>query len=545
MNKVAKTIAIILVSLLGLLALGLNLMAFLVGNGSLGSSVQEKAVLIEQSQKEVAHEIYKQSCKGNLTIDEFAQGKMTLADANTCNGDPYPNGIRFIGGNGNEMYLLSHYNWDVRVLYATYYLLQRGFDGPEQYSMRMDCSPPGFKAKPKMTLGVHYKLQGNSFVSYIQSIQNPQPNMNQEYLPSIRNPEGTEKYNIVPALSPHAFGQALDVYQYGCTSVYVRLDSQETADRWACGYSQSTGTTVHKHSYIFPIKNIPIEISYINSNSSISTRPENGWPDAHERYLLSPKPGLDACNKGSIVSVTVGNVCSPPNSPIITYQNAGCIAQNQPDNGSSYYNSRYYYNGPRPGYYSDESRVQPFQFMPAAKIHNPWDSCRCVSAGVGNDIPQSEQPFYQNKLTPFTFLNPILNPTIPAPQQKNLDNGQVRTYVTSQAERSRKIILEAAMLFSVREQNDAALQEADTLFKNLVGVSRSDIKKMEMNQIVSPNTGNYQYPPSYLDFARILFLDKKTPAAYRADLLSGHKNGLGYYSTDNNSTDNDRIHLGF
>jgi hypothetical protein len=545
MEKALKTLAIIIVSLLGLTALALNLVSFLVGNGSLGSSVQERATLTDQGQREVAYEIYKQSCSGTLlSVDDFTKG-MTVDQAEDCNAHPNPSGIKFVGGNGNEMYLLSHYYWDIRVLYATYYLLERGFDGPEQYSLKMDCSPPGFNSKTKMTLGVHYGMKNGQVINFINSIQDPTPNRQFQYLVGTGSyiPEGSARYNNSPSLSPHAFGQALDIYQYGCTSVYVRLDSEESASRWACGSSPANGSIINDHSYFYPIKNIPIEMGFINSSfGNFSTNPENQEPDPKQPYLLSPRPDLIGCNGGSVV-LTVPNTCNPPIPPEIpiTYSNAGCIAQNQPNNPNTYYRSNYFYNSLMPGFHSSgqTSRVQPFQFTTAIKLPNP-DNCTCTSTPVANSVPQSEKVFYQTKTGPITLTDPDLVLTIPPEQKKTLNDDSLKRYLTSQAEASRKIILEASMLFSIRENSTTDYQEAETLFKNLIGLSQSDIKQMKMNQIVSPTMGNYRYSAAYLNFAELLYGVKNAQNSYNADLINGHKPGLGY-----NSSDKDRIHLGF
>lgn len=552
--KILKLIAIILLILTTVGAVSLDLLALAVGNGSLGSSFQQKVDLTVDSQKQIAYKLYQQSCATPILIDDFAKG-MSPANANDCNNKPNPGGIDFIGHNGDEMYLLSHQNWDLRVLYATYYLLERGFDGPEAYSLRMDCSAPGFEPRPKMTLGVHYErdISGQvPTISFINSIENPVPNRQTQYIQSEPNgqysPEGSQSFNTSNSISPHAYGQALDVYTYGCTTVYDRLDSDESAAKWACGKTGPVdpASPVAQHSYFYPIRNIPIEIEYADSvPATFSSTPDNPDKpvDPHLPYKLDPRPGLTSCS-GTPAPITVQDTCYPFVDPIkITYTNRGCIAQNQPSVNNKYYGSKFFYglDVPLPEYLTgQESRVQPFQFKSAVFIPG-GDECTCISEPVGSSVPETEAADYQSKIGPIDFTNPKTLLTIPPEQQKGLSDDDLKTYLQSQAEASRKIVLEASMLFSIRQNDSNKFAQAEEYFKNLIRMNPAPTKQMLMNQIASPTIGLYKpFPDGYNQIAKLLYGSNKSNGEYDATLVTGHERGMGY-----NSTDKDRIHLGF
>lgn len=542
-------------------AITFDLISLAVGNGSLGSSFEQKTNLTLDPQKKIAYKIYKQSCKNaNLKIDDFAKG-INLNQATECNDHPLVSGIKFVGGNGNEMYLLSRNYWDVRVLYATYYLLQRGFDGPDPYSLRMDCSAPGFEARPKMTLGVHYIIKKgisapNDTLNMINSIQDPQPNRKNQYIVNGTNnftPEGSLNQSKANGISPHAYGQALDVYTFGCTSVYDRLDSDESAAKWACGKTGPVdpASPVGNHSYFYPIKNMPIEIEYADDkyqfSNTFSAPDSSSKPDPHKPYRLDPKPDLTSCS-GTPAPIVVQDTCYPFIDPkVITYSNKGCIAQNQPSFDNKYYGSKFFYglDVPLPAYLGGaESRVQPFQFSQAVFI--PDESmCNCISTPVDNSVPETEAADYQRKTGPLNFVNPNMPLTIPPSQGKGLNDDELKTYLQSQAEASRKIVLESSMLFSLR-QNNNKYPEAEKYFRELLGNDASLLpkKQMLMNQIVTSKAGKYilndPLHKGYDALAKLLYGNKGSANGYDFGSVVGHQRGIGY-----NSTETDRVHLGF
>lgn len=541
--KTIKIILIILIALGGLLSGSLYLLSLGTGNGGLGSSYPQYTNLtLNKDERDIGYEIYKESCAKPVSQTDFTRG-LTEEQAKDCNSKPNGGGISFVGENGNEMYLLSHNRWDRRVLYAAYYLLQRGFTGPDKYSLRMDCSAPGFEAKPKMTLGVHYGRKGGTVISYIKSIANPEPNLDVQYVSSGSekySPEGTESQNNSNAISPHAYGQGLDVYSYGCTSTYVRLDSDESAAKWACGYTKAANT-VYYHTYFYPIINIKNEIGYSSSTNEISSNPENGFPDAKEPYRLSPKPDLRSCSSGP-VQLMVNNTCNPaiPSMIPITYSNAGCIAQNQPNLPQSYYKSSYFYGSPKTGFYSEgnTSRVQAFQYPSATWIPSS-DQCSCIGTSVPQNVPDGVQSYYSPKAGPLTFLNANLGLTIPPEQKKGLSEDGLKSYIQNQAEEARKIVIEAAMVFSLAKK-DGSYKQANEYFENLVSNGKLPDSEMTINQISAPTGGSFTFPAGYNPIALLIYGANKSGTDYDPNETAGRRRGLGY-----NATDMDRVHLGF
>lgn len=540
--KTIKVVLLVAVIITGIFSGSLYLLSLGVGSGGLGSSYPQRTSLqSNKDEAEIAYKLYQQSCASPATSDQFQKG-LSKNQADDCNKSPNTGGISFVGGNGNEMYLLSHDAWDTRVLYATYYLLQRGFDGNEKYSLKMDCSAPGFEKRPKMTLGVHYGLVNGQAKSFIKTIDNPSPNLDLQYVSSGSekfSPEGSLNNNTANAISPHAYGQALDVYSYGCASVYVRLDSSPEASKWACGYSKA-GDTVNEHSYFYPIKNIPLEIGFAsNVFTSFSSKPDtNNQPDAYKRYLLDPLPDLVGCSGSDVVKI-VDNTCNPPIPPKIpiSYKNAGCIAQNQPQG----YKSGFVYSSPQGGFSSNgkTSRIQPFQFLFSFRQPTP-DGCTCTpSSGVPGTYPESDQAYYQGKTGPLTFVDPNLALSVPVEQKKGLSDDGLKSYLSEQSLVSKKMIIESAMLFSVVKKGTTYQQALDN-FNGLVGSSHLPETELTINQISAPNNGNQALPSGYNPFAKLLYGANKNGADYDPAQTTGRSRGLGY-----NSTDKDRIHLGF
>jgi len=543
--KTIKIILTIFIILGGLFSGSLYLLSLGTGNGGLGSSYPQYTNLsLNKDERDIAYEIYKESCTKPVSSADFAKG-LTEDQAKDCNNKPNEGGISFIGENGNEMHLLSHNRWDRRTLYATYYLLRRGFTGPDKYSLRMDCSAPGFKAKPKMTLGVHYGRKGGDVISYIKSIDNPEPNLEVQYVSSGSekySAEGTESQNNSNAISPHAYGQGLDIYSYGCTSTYVRLDSDAKAAKWACGYTKEANT-VYYHSYFYPIVNIKNEIGYSASTDGISSNVENGFPDAQEPYRLNPKPDLKSCSGGSVTR-TVNNTCNPAIPPMIpiTYNNAGCIAQNQPNLPQNYYKSSYFYGygSPKAGFWSEgnTSRVQPFQYPDATWLRTP-DQCSCIGTPVPQGVPDSERGYYSPKTGPLTFLNSSLELTIPPEQKRGLSEDGLKSYVQNQADEARKIVLETAMVFSLAKK-DGSYKQANEYFQNLVAADKLPSSEMTINQISAPTGGSFSFPVGYNPIALLIYGANKNGTDYDPNETTGRRRGLGY-----NATDIDRVHLGF
>lgn len=543
--RLAKIVLVIAIVIGGLISSALYLLSLGVGNGGLGSSYPQLTNLKKsKDQSKIAYKIYSESCGAPVLEEEFVTG-LNLDQVAECNGNPKVGGISFVGGNGNEMYLLSHDKWDQRVLLSTYYLLQRGFDGPEKYSLRMDCSAPGFEKRPKMTIGVHYGKKDGGVISYIKSLDSPEPNLDVQYVSGSTNaysPEGSIANNTSNSISPHAYGQALDVYTYGCTSLYVRLDSEESAAKWACGYT-GPANTVYQHSYIYPIKNIANEINFTSSVfDSLSLDPDNGTkPEAYKSYKLNPQPSLASCEGGNITA-TVPNTCNPAIPPAVTisYKNKGCIAINQPNYEQSYYKSSYFYGGSNGGYWSEGnmSRLQPFQFLQATFLPTT-DRCTCQGSSIGSSIAQSEQDAYATKTGPLDFLSPTLSFTVPNERQEGLDNEGLKAYLRTQADAARKIVVESMMLFSLASTN-SKYDQANEYFVNLVGQDYLPSSETTVNQILSPSGGSFSFPAGYNLFAKLIYGANTNATDYDPTQNVGRKRGLGY-----NSTDTDRVHLGF
>lgn len=585
--KQIRVILILLIIFAGLGAGVIYLLSLGVGNGGLGSSYTQYVDLKNNTDESAkAYTIFKEACN-TPDVDEsnFAAG-LTTEQADTCNSDPNKSGISFVGGNGNEMYLLSHNLWDKRVLYATYYLLQRGFSD-SKYSLKMDCSANGFEPRTKMTLGVHYGQKGDQIISYIKSITDPSPDLAQQYISGDNkySPEGTESQVSSNSISPHAYGQALDVYSYGCTSVYVRLDSDQSASRYACGRTEST----YSHTYFYPIKNIQNKIEYIDSSAQIDASPDTNQknpPDTQPNapYTLTSKPDLAGCNSQPVIVVASDNLCQN-DSKNITYTIAGCIAQNQ----TTDYTSPYYYLSYTPNttaqlIASKASRVQPYQYIAAPLDPLAGDNCACTDVqkiptidtsgtasmiGTGNStsalmggllsVPQNTD--YASS----SLANPLLDLAVPENQKviKNQNfaatsssstspEGQLANneskdlaeatekdleeYIAEQAKKARRIVLESSLLFSLAK-NNSSNTEANEYYKDLVG----DLPETEMtiNQIATPNTGSFNFPDQYNVIAGYIY-GTNSGMSYDPSKTIGLKRGLGY-----NATDKDRIHLGF
>lgn len=541
--RTLKVVLTVLVILSGLVSGSVYLLSLGAGNGGLGSSYPQYTNLVTSDDEgDIAYKIYKESCAKPVSSADFIKG-LTEEQAKDCNSNPNEGGISFVGENGNEMYLLSHNRWDRRVLYATYYLLQRGFTGPDKYSLRMDCSAPGFKVKPKMTLGVHYGRKDGDVISYIKSITNPEPNLDVQYVssgPERYSPEGTESQNNSNAISPHAYGQALDIYSYGCTTVYLRLDSSSEAARWACGLTKANDT-VYYHSYFYPVANIQNEIAYSSSTKGISSKPENDLPEAKNPYRLNPKPEIGSCNSGP-VTLMVNNTCNPATPPMIpvTYENGGCVAHNQPNFPQKYYKSSYFYGSEKPGFWSDgkTSRVQPFQYTDATWLPNS-DGCSCAGTPVPQNVPDSEKSYFAPKSGPLSFLNADLALTIPPEQRKGLDEEGIGSYVKSQAEAARKIALETAMIFSLAKKG-GVYDKANEYFVNLISGDKLPRSEMTVNQISAPTDGGFSLPKEYNPISLLIYGGNKSSSEYDPGETIGRRRGLGY-----NATDMDRVHFGF
>lgn len=580
--KKIKTILIVLVALSGITASMIYLLSLGVGNGGLGSSYPRYTSIASNSEeKKIAYKIFAESCAApNISADDFANG-LSEEQASTCNSSPNKSGIEFVGGNGNEMYLLSHNYWDKRVLYLTYYLLQRGF-GDSKYSLDMDCSANGFPSRTKMTLGVHYTLKEDQALSYIKSISDPSPNLDLQYISgsSGQSPEGTSAQVSSNSISPHAYGQALDVYSYGCTSVYVRLDSDMSASRYACGQSAS----IYSHSYFYPIKNIKNEIGYIMSAEDVSASPDqdseipSAYPAA--QYPLLDKPELPACNSQPITVQTPDNLCQNDNAKTVTYTVSGCIAQDQ----TKSYSSSYYFRSILPGYTdSSASRVQPFQYIEATPPDPlEGDNCACkdiqtiptleqtssgaLTTGTTNalfaalaSVPQALDYSSEN------LTNPTLSLAAPSDQKVIVNQNKMATssnstslqgqvsddesqrlaqdtendleeYIKEQAAQTRKIVLEASLIFSLAREN-GSYSKANEYYSTLIG----DLPESEMtiNQIAAPKSGNFSFPEQYDTIAKYLY-GANSGTDYDPDKVTGVRRGLGY-----NTAENDRVHFGF
>ncbi|OQA52102.1 MAG: hypothetical protein BWY43_00639 [candidate division WS2 bacterium ADurb.Bin280] len=559
--KKLKIILFIVTVIFGVSTLALYLLSLGASNGGLGSSYPQYVDLkSDELEKKMALGIYKESCAKTVSDDKFVAG-LTVGQATECNQNPKAGGISFVGGNGNEMYLLSQNHWDKRVLLATYYLLQRGFNGDDKFSLKMDCSPSAFEIKPKMTLGIHYGYKDKKEISFIKSIENPQPNLDVQYVSSGKSsysPEGTLSENTANSISPHAYGQALDVYSYGCASLYVRLEADESAQKWACGLtggggadlgaltpvasgivgaiSSASGNVVSEHNYIYPANNLPLEIAFSNNDFEKfdPNTKASEIPIPKESYLLDPQSTTSSCD-GQDVTLQVQDTCRPSlGLKQITYKNKGCIALNQPQG----YKSSYIYGAEKPAYPSDDQTplIQPFQY-PSAVFLPSADNCTCqVTSGTNDYQVDATASFYQKTLAQIDFVSPVLALSIPSELQKDLKGEDLKKYLREQAEKSKKIVIEASLLFSLAEEN-GDYKSANDFFAEFVDKKLPENQNIINQLAISADNG---FLDSYSQLARLIYGANDTASNYDPSLTIGRVRGLGY-----NATEKDRVHIGF
>lgn len=557
MRKIKIALSII-TFLAGVFSLALYLLSIGASNGGLGSSYPQYTDLQDdENEKNMALEIYRESC-AKPDSEAFIKG-LSVEQARDCNENPNKGGISFVGGNGNEMYLLSHNHWDRRTLLATYYLLQRGFNGDAKYSLKMDCSPSGFEKKSKMTLGIHYSREDGKEISFIESIENPQPDLDVQYVSSGSNaysPEGTAKENNANSISPHAYGQALDVYSYGCASLYVHLEADESAKKWACGLtggggdlgaltptissavgaiSSASGRVVSKHNYIYPANNVPLKLSFSNGDFErldLTVR-DRKVPEPKEEYLLDPQSPIASCDDED-VTLEVTDTCRPSTGmKQITYKNKGCIALNQPQS----YQSSYIY-GTRKSAYArsgEVPQIQPFQYQSAVFMPSP-DNCTCQTQIGENFLVDPTASFYEQTISQINFINSVLNLSTPSELKSDLKGDALKTYLAEQAEKSKKIVLEASMLFSLSEK-DSAFDDANELFTKLTKQDPPE-NPILINQIAV--SAKNKLLDSYKNLARLIYGPNDANSNYDPSKTTGRVRGLGY-----NADDNDRVHIGF
>jgi len=557
--KKIKIILFIITITFGASVLSLYVLSLGASNGGLGSSYPQYTDLKDdENERSMAFEIYKESCANLIEEEAFVKG-LSVKQAQECNKNFKEGGISFVGGNGNEMYLLSRNHWDTRTLIATYYLLQRGFNGDDGYSLKMDCSPSGFEKKPKMTLGVHYSRKDGEEISFIKSIENPQPDLDVQYVSSGKyaySPEGTKKENNANSISPHAYGQALDVYSYGCASLYVRLEADESAEKWACGLtggggdlgaltptvssavgaiSSTSGQVVSKHNYIYPASNIPLELSYSNDDfEGLDLRAQSEKaPEPKEKYLLDPQSPTVSCD-GADVTLEVNDTCRPSTGiRQITYKNKGCIALNQPQD----YQSSYIYGSQKSAYAKNGEvpQIQPFQYQSAVFLPSP-DNCTCQTQPSENYLVDPTANFYEKTISKIDFISPVLNLSVPRESKDDLKGEGLKEYLREQAEKSKKIILEASMFFSLAEK-DGDFKDANELFSKFTTQTPPQ-DPILINQLATFEKNNFLN--EYSNLAKLIYGPNDSSSNYDPSKTIGRVRGLGY-----NADDNDRVHIGF
>lgn len=485
---------------LGFFALPIFVSGMGLGGGysqNLGSSFFERVDFKDENQRQAAAKIISESCGTSVSSDSY-DSFMSSAKSSATSCVMPASGIKFVGegdkdSNAQEMSLLVNRMWDKRTLLVTYYLLQRGFDETSQNGLDIDCDIDGFSPLPKMTLGVHYDKIG----SYVDKSGNPVESM--QYVSTTNktfSPEG--KLDGINSISPHAYGQAVDIYSFGCSVVYDILQSDPAT-------SLISGGTVPPHIIY---QKIGIFSNFVGSYATFNEAIKNSSGSS-----LGNSAGLseqvDQNEFKSLLGTITEQVgCDTQAAP--GYINLGCIARTQ----TKSYKTPSYVGSKLP----PSNEIAPVQYITGSQTPPPLvDSVEYTDK---KSLLKNYLPFQKQADTE------ILN-------TKNFvkSESDQKSFLANQRQSITDIIAEASLLFSQASQDNQE-QLTGKVWQSLTKLALPDRNNI-INQLATILNINANILKSSTDIYG-------KESSDQAQLAKGRSRGIGI-----NSVQSDRIHIGF